>query len=328
MDPEETAFFQQNGITCQEIIAKGGYGEVYLVYSSVYKQTYALKKIPEKLFNQSEIDCLKAIDDVNIVSLYQYYKFGEFYYMLMEYCPNDLDKLVRKSPELPPEYLMRYAHDILIAVKACHDRHIAHSDIKPSNFMIDRYGRVKIGDFGLSSIYKDHPTSNLFKGTRLFMAPEIFLFKEYDPMAADVWAIGVTIFYLATKTYPFYSNDPRVLLQKIEKGVYCDKNIDDPNLRMVISRCIEPDPHYRAKISELLQMPYFAPYNQPQPERISIFPRGENMKSQQLIVKPQIAGRRASIGAISILKMKGMMGSRLQLNQPQNKSVETFNLGD
>ncbi|EAY09881.1 Protein kinase,putative [Trichomonas vaginalis G3] len=192
--------------------------------------------------------------------------------------------------------------------------------------MIDKYGRLKISDFGLSSIYKDHPTSNLFKGTRLFMAPEIFFFKEYDPMAADVWAICVTLFYIATRTYPFYSNDPRVLFQKIEKGVYNDKLIDDPLLKLVISRCIETDPKYRAKVGELLEMPYFAPYNQPQPERLPLFIRDPNMKSQQLIVKPNLTGRRASIGAISLLKMKGLMGSRLQLTTIPNKSLETFNV--
>ena len=83
MDPDEVVFFENLGLTYTETIAKGGYGLVYLVHSDHYQSYFAMKKIPEKLFNEAEVNCLKAIYDPNIVALYNYYKFQNYVYMLM-----------------------------------------------------------------------------------------------------------------------------------------------------------------------------------------------------------------------------------------------------
>lgn len=305
MEQSEIEFFQKEGIVCNGLIAKGGYGVVFDVYSTQYKDRFALKKIPEDLFNESEIDCLKAIDDPRIVHLYKYYKFNNSVYMLIEFCPNDLEKLLKSKQKFSDDELLRIANEVILGVKACHDRMVAHCDIKPSNFMIDKYGRTKICDFGLSTIYAGNPTSSAFKGTVIFMAPEIFKLKGYNPFAADMWAIGVTLYYLATNTLPFFDANHKKAIQKIMLGQYDDSNITNPIIKHMISRCLEMDSTKRATVYELLQSLEFLTPKEP----TGLIPMSKSnpmMRSSHLIIKPSLGKKPAIAPQTSSLSLGRM----------------------
>lgn len=288
MYESERQFFAQQDLQFEKIIAKGGYGTIFYVYNKIYHNNFALKKIPKEMFNQTEIDCLIRIDDPRIVSLFKYYHFQDSVYMLMEYCPSDLQKIVKNKTRMAPHEFKKIVYDTIAAVKACHDRNIAHCDIKPSNFMIDQYGRVKIGDFGLSSIHNANPTSAEFKGTRLFMAPEIFHYEKYNPMASDIWALGVSLYFLATEKFPFFSKDVDGLIQRIKSGNYNDLLIRDDKLRDVIARCLEVDPRLRFTCAQLLDMPYFHEEEEDTRENIKLNRLDVFNRSSNLIVKPKV----------------------------------------
>ena len=66
MDITELEFLKNVGLTVVDTIAKGGYGTIYLVHSDKYRSDFALKKVPESMFNDSEIQCLKSLYDPNI----------------------------------------------------------------------------------------------------------------------------------------------------------------------------------------------------------------------------------------------------------------------
>lgn len=257
MNFDEIKYFESVGIAIIKQIGFGGYGVVFYVYSNQYQSYFALKKIPEKYYKEAEVECLKVIDDPRKVSLYKVYKFNMCVYLLMEYCPTDLTRVLKVKGKISNDVITKYIKEMILSVKACHDRNIAHSDIKPSNFLIDQYGRIKITDFGLSTIHIDAPKSSLFLGTKLFMAPEIFTQAEYNPIIADVWAIGVSIFYIVTKKYPFFNENDVLLEYQIIHGNYSYEQIHDHDLRDVIQRCLTVNPYKRATIDELLLMPYF-----------------------------------------------------------------------
>lgn len=317
MDPEETAFLQSLGLTYTETIAKGGYGIIYLTHSNQYNSYFAVKKIPTKLFNEAEVACLKSFYDPNIVQLYNYYKFEDHVYMVMEYCPTDLEKIMKQRKVFTETELLRYSQDVICAIKACHDKNIAHCDIKPSNFLQDKYGRLKIGDFGLSSFYDQNYQCSLFKGTIIYMAPEIFGKDDYNPIVADIWAIGVTLYFMATRKYPFFSLDVNELKQKICAGKYDDTLIQNQNLRDVIAACLEVNPQLRANVQKLLSMPYFIE----EEENLPLSGMNNYTRSHNLIVKPKLHERKGS--ALSLPQV--LRSSRLNLLGSNSKCNPTVN---
>lgn len=75
-----------------------------------------------------------------------------------------------------------------------------HRDIKPENILL-KEGQFKLTDLGLSRVSErgSHLTNDI--GNKLGRSPE-FIAGEYD-FKADIWSLGVNIFYMLERTLPF-----------------------------------------------------------------------------------------------------------------------------
>ena len=76
-----------------------------------------------------------------------------------------------------------------------------HRDIKPDNLMICQSGAVKVADLGLAKPSGSGQMSmlsgtNLVMGTPQYMPPEQWENTATVTTAADVWALGATLYYL------------------------------------------------------------------------------------------------------------------------------------
>lgn len=205
----------------------------------------------------------------------------------MELCKCDLEKYIKTTQNISEKDTANLIKSLILAVKACHDHNIAHRDIKPSNFLIDNYQRVKIGDFGLSSIFGQNKTSNICVGTIYFMAPEVIRRQAHDSLAADIWALGVTIYCIATGKYPFYSAVPDELIAQIFQGQYSTACIADSKLVQLIAACLSPDPQSRPTVNQLLQMNYIACLDIDSNRKL--LPKtGSVLSGSRLILKPNV----------------------------------------
>lgn len=284
IDEDEREFLRQQELIVTGEIAHGAFGMILKVYSIHYKQEFALKRIPLQHFDQNEIDCTRAIDNLRVVNLYRFFSFKNLYYLMMEICTNDLERIVRDGPKLTRDDLFKYTSGVIQSIKACHDANIAHCDIKPSNFMIDAYGRVKVGDFGLATNVLKEISFDKMRGTRYFMSPEMIMSKEYDLMKADVWAVGVTLYYIATGSLPFWAKDQDSLFSIICKGLYRIDKVSEPLLRQVIIKCLETNPVQRCSIADLLELPYFKKTSTTNTDKVLV-----NTASK--IIKPRLNSR-------------------------------------
>jgi serine/threonine protein kinase len=87
-----------------------------------------------------------------------------------------------------------------------HFNGVVHRDLKPQNILLDSSGFVKIVDFGTSDFICADTRTSTCAGTYYFMAPEVIALSKgqtYDPIAADIWSLGVTMFSLAFLQVPF-----------------------------------------------------------------------------------------------------------------------------
>jgi serine/threonine protein kinase len=286
----DKAFFDSHNFRFLNYIGRGGYGIIFLVYSVQYDQNFALKKVPTKKFRQSEVDCMRTIDNPSIVPLYDYYYYNEYVYLLMEFCPSSIDRELKKNGPYTGRHLRETAFMILNAIKCCHENKVAHNDIKPSNFLIDSYNRVKVCDFGLSSFIEDDALSSLFAGSLAFVAPEVLLKKPYDPFRSDIWSLGVTMYLLATATLPWKFQSGKALINSITSVPINYKAIQDKDFVALISSCLKLDPLQRPSVKELLESPIFvqiASKKQPFVGRLKTGKQTQSLvKINKLIIRP------------------------------------------
>jgi protein phosphatase len=98
--------------------------------------------------------------------------------------------------------------DMLRGIGALHRLNIVHRDIKPANVHQASDQRLRILDLGValsSSVGKIEAMQN--PGTPSFMAPELFD-GEVATSQSDIYAAGVTLYYLLTRKYPYGEIEP------------------------------------------------------------------------------------------------------------------------
>jgi WD40 repeat protein len=101
------------------------------------------------------------------------------------------------------------------ALAHAHARGIVHRDIKPSNLLLDTAGIVWITDFGLAKAEDDGLTATGdIVGTLRYMAPERF--RGEGDAAADIYALGLTLYELLTLHQAFDATDRLKLIEQIK----------------------------------------------------------------------------------------------------------------
>lgn len=233
------------------IIGRGAFGEVRLVRQKENGKVFALKKVNKSEMvrkNQvqhvkSERNILALAENPWVVELSYTFQDEKHLYFVMEYLPGgDLMTILIKRDILPESEARFYLAECVLAVESVHNLNYIHRDLKPDNILIDKYGHIKLADFGLckcSEINYDNPFSNLTKieedkqekthsegfhrsrklaystvGTPDYIAPEIFGKAGYDEKV-DWWSLGVIFFEMVVGYPPFYSDEPKVTCQKI-----------------------------------------------------------------------------------------------------------------
>mmetsp|Transcript_38244 Transcript_38244/g.53854 ORF Transcript_38244/g.53854 Transcript_38244/m.53854 type:complete len:449 (-) Transcript_38244:810-2156(-) len=103
---------------------------------------------------------------------------------------------------------LKYARDIASGLAHLHDCGIIYRDLKPGNIGFDSNGQIKIFDFGLSrEMPRGHDMSGIFEmsgkvGTQRYMAPEVYLCKDYG-QKADVYSLSLVVWEMLALNKPF-----------------------------------------------------------------------------------------------------------------------------
>ncbi|MCZ6598701.1 MAG: serine/threonine-protein kinase, partial [Planctomycetota bacterium] len=214
-DPAELApLFPQHEIL--ELLGQGGMGVVYKARQLELDRLVALKILPSSAgldpsFTerfQREARALAKLSHPNIVSIFDFGKAGEHFYIAMEYVDGvNLRHMIRNT-EVSPRQALALVGQICDALQYAHDEGVVHRDIKPENILVDRKGRLKITDFGLAKILRlergrdDLTLSNQVMGTPHYMAPEQIEHPLEVDHRADIYSLGVVFYELLTGELP------------------------------------------------------------------------------------------------------------------------------
>lgn len=185
-----------------ERIGSGTYGVVYRALDRRDSSVVALKKI--KLDNNDtdedgvpssslrEIGLLKDLKHPNVLRLLDVQTCEASLYLVFEHLDMDLKKLLdRHKNGLDANLVRCYMWQLLQGLAYCHARRILHRDLKLQNLLVDRYGAIKLADFGLArSICLPIRTYTHEVVTLWYRSPELILKATHYGPSVDIWSLG------------------------------------------------------------------------------------------------------------------------------------------
>ena len=229
------------------------------------QQPWLLKTLPARLHDDhqagqallSEEWFLKRVAGRHFPEVHPASQRQHLYYVMREYSGITLEKLYAKGGPLPLAQWLDLAERLLRAVGLLHRRQIFHRDIKPHNVLLGDDGELRLLDFGLAycpGLSEDLPSA--LPGTPSYIAPEAFR-GEKPAARQDLYAVGVTLYYLLTGHYPYGEIEA---FQRPRFGVPVSASRYRPDLPEWIAHSLErgvaADPQQRFETAEewLLQL--------------------------------------------------------------------------
>jgi serine/threonine protein kinase len=133
--------------------------------------------------------------------------FAPPYYLVMDYLPGESlrDRLDRDG-RLDPAEAVSVARQVAAGLAALHAAGLVHADVKPENVRLTEQGRVKLVDLGFAHRPGEdaglHAAGSVM-GTPNYLAPELCARPPVDGYAADLFALGVTLFESLAGVLPY-----------------------------------------------------------------------------------------------------------------------------
>lgn len=251
--------------TVQDRIGTGGMAIVYRGLDEVLGRTVAIKTMLPQYANdpsfaarfKQEAQAAAALSSPYIVSVYDWGKDGDTYYIVMEYLRGtDLKSGIRKHGALDCKKVAQIGSQIAQALSVAHRHEIIHRDIKPQNIMVLRDGNVKVMDFGIARAKNSHLTAdNSVLGTAHYVSPEQTQGKELGP-TTDIYSLGIVMYEAATGQVPFEGDDAiTVALKQVNEQPKPPSQINpnvDPSLESIILKCMQKNPAARFQTADEL----------------------------------------------------------------------------
>lgn len=198
-------------------IGEGAFGHIYRARHRQLQREVALKVhrgVPDSCRARilAEAQALARVSHPNVVTIHDVRLRGGDLLLELELIEGEnLHQIVERAGPLAPREAALIALELCRALAAIHAAGLVHMDVKPANVMRASGGRIVLLDFGLTRrCLGDGPEVPL-GGTPAFMAPECYQDGARVGPAADIYSLGVTLYWLVSGRYPY----PTRLVQRL-----------------------------------------------------------------------------------------------------------------
>ena len=253
----------------EDVLGQGGVGIVVAARHTVLGQRVAIKFLlhpaaqapedAERLLREARaISMIKSDHVTRVLDVDRLPSGAPF--MVMEYLAGtDLGRLRRARGRLPPSDAVDAVLQACEPLAEAHAMGIVHRDLKPGNLFVvarpDRSLSIKVIDFGIAKIERDRggrlTATGVVAGSPQYMAPEQMQSLKLVDQRADIWSLGVILYYLMSGRRPYEGSTIAALwtamitappppLRSVCPAV-------PPALDAVVMKCLERDPARRVQ---------------------------------------------------------------------------------
>jgi non-specific serine/threonine protein kinase len=263
--PSPEVAFSWGPLQVMAKIGEGSFGEVYRAFDPVLQREVALKlhRLPGDATRSAfeshieEARKLARVRHPNVLTVHGIEVHDGRAGMWTDFIRGEtLEERITANGPFVVDEIAAVAQDLCRALAAVHTAQIVHGDIKASNAMRERDGRIILMDFGAGSYLhhvakaaQDAPAGapesippaaagSRIIGTPLAMAPELLAGAEPN-VKSDLYALGVLLFRLATGRHPIEASTPDELLQRHQERRRIPLREIRPDLPEAFVRSIE-----------------------------------------------------------------------------------------
>jgi formylglycine-generating enzyme required for sulfatase activity len=241
----------------RRLLGAGGMGRVYLARDVTLGRSIALKVVRRDRVGGGGL--ARFLDEARLIALLnhphivQLHDVGEHRgapYLALEYIEGEslLDRCARERPSV--DEALRTLRSVAEALVHAHAAGVIHCDLKPSNVVIARDGRLRVVDFGLARTATS--VGSGVAGTPDWMAPEQWLGAAVTDRT-DIWALAVMAVQLLVGVHPL----GEVRTGRREQALAVDGAVPFSDLtglsdaaRQLVLRSLSRDPAARPAASE------------------------------------------------------------------------------
>ena len=216
---------QFGNYTLIQQIGCGAFSSVWLGKHNTAETDVAIKVIKKRSLATTEaqhrfsreVTLLKNMNHMFVVEFFEFLENEKAYGIVMEYVENgNLRNKIAKSGKMSEAEARFYFTELVSCLEYLHDeKNIIHRDLKMDNVLIDKYGNIRVIDFGLSNVFcAEHPKLVKACGSLAYVAPEMLQGLAYTK-SADVWSAGVLLYAIVVGSLPFDTQSKDMLCQMV-----------------------------------------------------------------------------------------------------------------
>ena len=201
-----------------EPIGEGAAGLVYTAWHMNLKKKVVIKKIKDHyvghINERREADILKNLHHQYLPQVYDFIQMGPEVYTIIDYVDgNTMTEIIKAGLRFDEKQVITWLLQLLDALEYLHSQNppIIHSDIKPSNIMVDRNGKICLIDFNISFGQDEAKTQSGY--SEGFASPEQLLRSQLYSTGgnyrgirldqrSDIFSLGASIYSLMAGESP------------------------------------------------------------------------------------------------------------------------------
>ena len=226
-------------------IGQGGMGAVYRGRHLNLDIDVAVKCLKPDLTGEDEQFVVRfrrearsaaRINHQNVVRAFDVSEEQGLHYIVMELVQGETARQrVQRKGQLAVGEALEIVYGAASGLGEAHSKGFIHRDIKPDNIMIASSGAVKVADLGLAkpsgaSNMSMLSGTNLIMGTPQYMPPEQWENTATVTTAADVWALGATLYYLLVGGEAIGKESLPAIMQRIVMKEFPDVRGERPDV--------------------------------------------------------------------------------------------------